>query len=527
MLDLIGYLLSGLGMFFVGIFLVDKHLQRLTGRRLRTVFLKLTDTHWQAAWWGFCIGAITQTASAITFISISLVNSGLLKLRRALTVLNWSNPGTCLLIFFLTLPLDIFVAYLVGVAGLFYAFQQPRRFRDAAGFAFGIGLLFFGLLYLEDYGDQLKDFAWFRELISFAGQNYLLVFVVATLLTMLAQSGNAVVLVVLVLVNAGLLGLEEAVVAVYGANLGASLITHLLTLRLKGTPKQLAMFQVLYGWIGTAVMLPLFFFETWTDLPLVMALLEKVCPTPTMAVAVANLLWCGVTTLVIAPFESPFAAALERCYPPREEEADRRPRYLYPHCDEQPEVCLDLIYKEQIRLARRLLRYLDLHGEPAELRDDAFRVHEDFRALSEEVSHYLGLLVHRDVRGETARHLRALLERLDILNAVEGEFYKTIPMAKESFVDSDGLAERLLEGFDAAARVVVDGIESADDTDLELAHTVTEDGGETVSRLRANFIESAGTYDASQQAGLLRLVAGIERLIWLMNSLVRNAKACG
>lgn len=525
MLNLLGYLLAGLGLFFVGIYLVDMHLQRLTGRRLRKVFLLLTDTAWQAAWWGFCIGAITQTASAITFISISLVNSGLLKLRRALTVLNWSNPGTCLLIFFLTLPLDLFVAYLVGLAGLFYAFQYPRRFRDTAGFVFGIGLLFFGLLYLEDYGDRLKDYQWFRDLLFAAAQNTFLVFVAATLLTMVAQSGNAVVLVVLVLANADLLGLEEAVVAVYGANLGASLITHLLTLRLKGTPKQLAMFQVLYGWIGTAVMLPLFYVELWTGLPLVVAFLEAACPTGPLAVALVNLLWCGVTTLVIAPFEGPFARKLERFYPPREEEADRRPRFLYPRCEEQPDVCLDLIYQEQVRLARRLLRYLDLQGDKAEIRDSAMHIHEDFRALSEEVSHYLGLLVNRDVRGDTARQLRALLERLDILNALEMEFYKTIPTAKVSH--SDGLADRLLEGFDAAARVVVESIESAEEADLNLAHTVTEDGGETVSRLRASFIESAGAYDASQQAELLRLVAGIERLTWLLNSFSRNARSCG
>lgn len=497
----------------------------MTGRRLRSLFIKLTETWWKAAWWGFCVGAITQTASAITFVCISMVNSGLLKLRRAITVLNWSNPGTCLLIFFLSLPLDLFVAYVVGAAGLLYSFQSSRYGRDLVGFVFGMGLLFFGLFIMEDYGEQMKDFLWFQEAIASATSSFMLTFIVAALLTMLAQSGNAVVLVILVLTASGLLGIEEAVMAVYGANLGASLITHVLTFRLKGTPKQLAMFQVHFGWIGTAILVPLFYLEYWTGLPLVVSLLEYLPFSTATEIAVVNLLWCLITTLAIAPMESCFADRLKRWYPPREDEDARRPRFLYPRCEEQPDACLDLIFQEQRRLACRLVMYLEFDPKSQHYRDRVFRFNEDNRALAEEISHYLQLMVNRDLRGETARRLRSLLERMEIIATLGAELNRTLPRAREQLVGDDSLAHRLLEGFDAAIRTVLDGLETDDEDDLKLAHAITEDGSETLSRLRESFIQSAGEYSSSEQADLMKLVASIERLIWLLNSLTRNLEA--
>lgn len=525
MFGIFGYLLAGLGLFFVGNYLVDRHLKQLTGPRLRGIFIQLTGTGTKAAWWGFCIGALTQTASAITFICISMVNSGLLPLRRAITVLNWSNPGTCLLIFFLTLPLDLFAAYTVGLAGLLYAFQIPRRGRAVTGFVFGMALLFFGLFLMERQGGELQYYEWFREMIAQATSSYLATFVVAVLLTMVAQSGNAVVLVILVLTSAGLLDARHGIMAVYGANLGASLITQILTLRLKGTPKKMAMFQVYFGWVGTVIMVPLFYFELWTGLPLVMALLDSLPCTQATEIAVVNLLWCLVTTLALAPLEGRFAHWLARIYPPQEDEDARRPRYLYPHCDEHAETCLELIAKEQKRLARRLVRYLESDARASEFGDRVFHLHEDNRALANEINHYLYLLVDRDLRGDTARKLRSMLERMEILLSLDAEFHRTIPPARKKLKGQDSLAHRLMEGFEAAMRTVLDGLESGDEIDLRLAHTITEDGSETLSKMRESFIRSASEYSSAEQAELMRLVAGIERLIWLLNSLTRNLEA--
>ncbi|MEO0794604.1 MAG: Na/Pi symporter [Verrucomicrobiota bacterium] len=523
MTTLLGYMLAGLGLFFVGAALLDRHLRSIAGRRLRAIFAGLTDSVWKAAWWGFCVGAIAQTASAVTYLTISLVNTGLLPARRALSALNWSNPGTCVLIFFLTLPLDVFTAYVVGLAGILYAFQRPRNWRHAVGFIFGMGLLFYGLFLMQETGEHLQQYDWFRRLLEMSHGQYIAVFLVGTLLTLLAQSGNAVVLVTIVLARADMLGEDEAIIAIYGVNLGASLITHLLTLRLKGTAKQMAMFQVYYGWIGTAVLVPLFFIEIWGGIPLVIALLNKTGLPLAQILALANLIWCVVASSATLPFERKLAGVLARQYPPDAHETEDRPKYLYPRCEEDPSACLDLIEQEHRRLADRLSRYFRLPAGPeGNAPSAAIGIHRAFDSVADEVSQVLHSLMSQRQSGETAGALARALERHDLLCALEREFFQVLPRAKQQALGSDSLAHRTLEGLEAAWLTVLDAIITLDQDDLTLAVQITADGGGALARLRENFLEPPDNSDRERQAAALHLLGGCERVIWLANRLLTS-----
>ncbi|WP_309387088.1 Na/Pi cotransporter family protein [Cerasicoccus frondis] len=521
MSSLIGSMLAGLGLFFFGTALLDRHLRALAGRRLRDIFAGLTDNPVKAGWWGFCIGAIAQTASAVTYLTISMVNTGLLPARRALTALNWSNPGTCVLIFFLTLPLNVFTAYVVGIAGILYAFQQPRHARDAVGFVFGISLLFFGLFLMQSTGEQLYHHDWFHEIMSHAHGQYLLVFLVATALTVVAQSGNAVVLVTIVLAQSALLGEDEAVIAIYGVNLGATLITHILTLRLKGTAKQMAMFQVYYGWIGTAVLAPLFFIEVWGGAPLVLSLLRQLNFPLAQELALVNLLWCLVASGVTLLLEGRLEKFLLRKYPPESNEAEDRPRYLYPRCEEDPTACLDLIAQEHRRLAGRLGRYFRLPAGPnGNAPETALTQHRNFEKVAEEVSQVLHALMDRRQSGKDAGALARALEQHDLLGALEREFFQVLPRAKQQVQSTDSLTHRTLEGLEAAWLTIYDAFVTHDPDDIEMALHVSADGGGALARLRENFLDPDPQCCREEQGAALHLLGGCERLVWLANRLI-------
>jgi len=521
-------MIAGLGLFFVGTALLDRHLRALAGRRLRDIFAGLTDSPWKAGWWGFCIGAIAQTASAVTYLTISLVNTGLLPARRALTALNWSNPGTCVLIFFLTLPLNVFTAYVVGVAGILYAFQRPRQARDAVGFVFGMGLLFYGLFLMQATGEELHHYGWFRDLMGAAHGQYLLVFLAAALLTVVAQSGNAVVLVTIVLAQTGLLGEDEAVIAIYGVNLGASLITHILTLRLKGTAKQMAMFQVYYGWIGSALLAPLFFIEVWGDVPLVLAGLKATGLPLATQLALANLVWCVGASLATTPLERTMEKWLLRTYPPDAHEAEDRPKFLYPRCEEDPRACLELVGQEHRRLATRLSQYFRLPSGPdGNAMEAALPRHRAFERVADEVNQVLHALMDSRQTGSATGDLARTLEQHDLLCALEREFFQVLPRAKMAAEGPESLAHRTLEGLEAAWLTILDAVVSRDPDDLDLAMTITADGGSALARLRENFLEPNALNNRDEQAAALHLLGGCERLVWLANRLVLSLEEDG
>ena len=73
---------AGLGLFFVGVKLIGSNLKQLSGRWFRRLIGGATRNTLSAALLGVLSGALTQSSSAITFISISMVTAGLIEVER-------------------------------------------------------------------------------------------------------------------------------------------------------------------------------------------------------------------------------------------------------------------------------------------------------------------------------------------------------------------------------------------------------------------------------------------------------------
>ena len=78
MSELIAGIVGGFGLFIVGMWLLTENLKALTTRRLRSNAGRLTENRFSALAWGTLAGAITQSMSAMTFIVMSLLRSGLI-----------------------------------------------------------------------------------------------------------------------------------------------------------------------------------------------------------------------------------------------------------------------------------------------------------------------------------------------------------------------------------------------------------------------------------------------------------------
>ena len=70
-----------------------------------------------------------------------------------------------------------------------------------------------------------------------------------------------------------------------------SLLTYFLSSKLKGNSKQLAMFQVAYNNVGALMMVPLFYIEVYTGVPLVKAFAEWIASDSGTQIAIIFLLF--------------------------------------------------------------------------------------------------------------------------------------------------------------------------------------------------------------------------------------------
>ena len=361
-METIATLAGGLGLLLIGIREIGANLQQAAGRRTRAVVVRATGGPFAASVAGVLLGALTQSTNAATVVATSMLAADLLRLPRAMAVVACSNVGTAALVLLATVDMRLAVLGLLGLVGFatHFGFDCGGRLRPVLRALLGLGLLFLGLTLVKSGAAPLRDMPAAREVLAFAGDAMAPPFLAAVVVTMVAQSSSTVTILAITLASVGLLGPDQAAMVVYGASLGSGLAVALLSGNLHGTARQLALYQLLFKAIGTALFLLLFVAERAWRMPLVLASAAMGGGEELQhRIAWLFLIFQLGTALAVAPLGGPLRALLARLSPPRAAEALSGPQFLYEEALEDPATALTLVEREQARLLARLPALLD------------------------------------------------------------------------------------------------------------------------------------------------------------------------
>jgi phosphate:Na+ symporter len=401
----------GFGLFFLGMRLVGEHLRRLSGESFRRLVGEVGESAALGALLGLGFGALMQSATAVTFVLVSMVEAGLVSIATALPVLTWTNVGLTALAMVASLDVQALAAYLVGAAGIAMAFVRSPAAYAAAAVALGVGLLFLGLGEIGAAVAPLRSEPWFTALVAAATHAPPVAFLVGVALGALAQSNTAATLIVVALVDGGVLTVPAAVPVVYGTNLGAIGLRWVLSAGLRGSPLRLVRFEDLFCLGGGALMLTADLLERRAHMPLVRALAAAVSARPGRQVALAFVASNLIPALVFAPALRPLARWLERRWPATSEEEAATPRYIAPQALDDPPTAVDLAQKEIARLLAGLSGYLQALRSPQAARAARVAaVATAFHALAARIAEFDAALAGRDLDAATLRRL-TLCER--------------------------------------------------------------------------------------------------------------------
>ena len=142
--------LGGLGLFLFGMHLMSDALQRIAGTGLRRILEKLTTNRVVGVLAGTAITAIIQSSSATTVMTVGLVNAGLMSMQQALGIVLGANIGTTVTAQIIAFKLTDVALPLVGVGMFMKILSKREKVRYWGDFLLGFGLLFFGMLVMQD-----------------------------------------------------------------------------------------------------------------------------------------------------------------------------------------------------------------------------------------------------------------------------------------------------------------------------------------------------------------------------------------
>ncbi len=524
MIELWALVIAGLGLFFAGMELLSGNLRGLTSRRFQRAVGGWTETPLKGLLWGAMAGALTQSSAVVTFIVVGLLVARIITVARGLPVIVGGNLGACGLLFVVSLDVGPAVLLMVGVVGIGVAIDRLKQWRAVLWALFGIALLFVGLDFLKQGTAPLAETALVRDVLQSTTGSYLLAFVVGAVLTVIVNSSIAIGVLSMSLMASGVFTFETTAMVVYATNFGSSATTYLLSMKLRGEARQLAMYQVGFNIVGCLIFVPLFVVETATGLPLSLALLEGVAD-PELRIALAYLLFNGSAAVVLLLCPGPTARLMARIWPRTAAEDAARPTYIGDFALNDPDLALELAAREQHRAYGIVAGLLDPLVEESE----QGRTTPDSTAPRELLAGIAGFLEDLGHQTLTPRQYEHYYGQLDVqghLEALTGDvdrFAATVTEL-ESNAHSRTLGRLLAESLHAVMHSCAEALSPDGDADERaLAVELTADRGPTLRSVREAYVsDRAAAEEAELATTMLGGISLFERIIWRLNAIAQR-----
>lgn len=508
-------LILGLGLFFLGLQLVGQNLRQLSSGGFRNLVKSATHTPVLAALLGLVAGALMQSATAVTFILVSMVGSGLIQTAPARIVVVWCNVGLTALAFLAAVNIHPFIACLVGGAGIFMGSVRKKPWNTIAGALLGVGMILFALWQMGEGAAPLKDAAWFRNGLEIALRWPWLAFLCGIGAAAILQSNTGAAMLVITLAGVGTFSVAEAMPVIYGTNLGAIILRFFLSFGMKGDALRLVRMEDLFCAFSGVLMLVLFYLESF-GVPLVGALVHGISGGPSVQLATVFLLSNLLPAILLTPLLPACSRLLKKFWPNDPTPLPGAPAYLSTQALGDPASALDLIPKE----LGRLISLVSVHSSGRDTTDPENHTSPAFIQLGAAIENFCVRLASEGQlnSGQSLRlqRLRAWLHTIRHIGEAVGEFadaFAALPPAEAPLAAAlQGWLERNLA---LAAR----STSSLDPKEIEQFHDESKHHSPQAEESRRLFSAEVRKHSGPSRLALSALGDEYDIAAWLIHRL--------
>lgn len=227
-------LITGVALFLFGMVLMGEGLKQVAGNKLEVILYKLTGKPIKGLLFGAGITTVIQSSSATSVMVVGFVNSGIMKLRQAISIVLGAIFGTsitgwviCLsaidassgwLILFSSSTICCVAAF-VGIC--FRMFSKDRFKNHLSNVFLGFAVLMFGMSVMSGAVAPLQDSEKFLSVLTNFSNPFIGI-LVGIAFTSILQSASAAVGILQVLAMTGIIRFDMALPLIMGIAIGAA-----------------------------------------------------------------------------------------------------------------------------------------------------------------------------------------------------------------------------------------------------------------------------------------------------------------
>ncbi|MBP3199358.1 MAG: Na/Pi cotransporter family protein [Butyrivibrio sp.] len=271
MFSLVAGVVGGLAMFLYGMNIMSGGLTKMAGGKLESVLASVTKHPFIAYLFGVGVTALVQSSSASTVMVVGLVNSGIMTLKQAVSVILGANLGTTFTAWLLSLNAissDNFVINLLKPASFtpflalvgigFYMFSKDEKKKNIGTILLGFSVLMFGMSSISSAVSPLKEVDSFKAFLT-TFSNPIIGFIVGIAFTMIIQSSAGTIGVLQALSLSVKVKYSMAIPVVIGAEVGTCITAILSSLGANKNGKRTALMHLYFNVIKAVSFMIIFY----------------------------------------------------------------------------------------------------------------------------------------------------------------------------------------------------------------------------------------------------------------------------
>jgi len=500
-------LLAAIALLVWGTHIVRTGMLRVFGENLRRILALSFGNRFRALIAGLGVTSLVQSSTATCLIVASFVGKNLVTTSAALAVMLGADVGTSVMAVVFSLDLSWLSPLLIFVGVVVFISRQNSGVGAFGRVLIGLGLITLALQLIVGATKPLTESPEVRALLVALPNEIMLDVVVGAVLTVLAYSSLAVVLLVATLATSAVIPVNVALGLVIGANIGSGILAMLATANATPQVRRLPLGNMIFKVLG-AILFIVF-------LPQVHVLLQQLLPSVHQQVVGFHLAFNLVLAALFIACTGLVGRTVDRWLSdPHPGAGSLRPRHLDPLALNMPSLAISCAAREALHQADIVETML--RGILPVLRRNDLKLSEELRKLDDTVDElysaikfYLTQISGEALSKEESRRWTDIvsftinMEQIgDIIERVLQDIEDKLVKKSRSFSEAGmseivHLHERLLANLRLAMSVFLDGHvrdakrlleEKAHFRDLEHEYAANH-----IARLRENTAQSIET----------------------------------
>jgi len=453
-------IIAGVCLLLWGVALLRLGVTHGFGAELRRFLAASTTNKFKSLLSGMAITTLLQSSTATVLIVASFAAQGMIKSSAGLAMVLGADVGTTLVAQAFSFDLSFLIPLFMVVGYIFFSMKRSGSFKNMGRIFIGVALMLFALGWIRNVAEPLKTSEILPLVLGALDKDPFFAVLIAVLLTWIAHSSLAIILLLMSFVLSGVLPLDLGLYMVLGANLGATIPSILATLKDHREALRIPIGNFIIRLIGVSV---LFF-----TLPMLEPFLDHFGGAPARQIVNFHTVFNIVLALVFLPITGLVSDLSKKIVPDKVEVDDPHlSRYLDKKDLSTPAVALSSATRETLRMADLVQEMLDdtikvFRTNDIQLLEEVREQDDVIDSIYEQIKTYMAQLSQEFMNPKEAqRYVQVLTFSTNLEHAGDVIDKNLMPLALKKIKRQINFSNEGLKEIEHIHRLVMESVQLA------------------------------------------------------------------